>query len=284
MLLWALFSFSSAVYANQTEDAVSAGEYLLHAAGCVGCHTDVEGNGPTLAGGRRLDTPFGTFYSPNITPHRATGIGAWTPHQFAAALRRGEGPGGKHYYPVFPYPSYTKMATEDALAIFDYLETVPAVDRPNKPHELPWLLRFRFLNWGWKQLFMDEGELRDAKGLSRQERGGYLVNALAHCGECHTSRNLFGALRADRALAGNLRGPEGEVVPNITPHPADGIGNWSDDELSDYLATGMTPDGDFAGGAMAEVIEDCTSKLHPADLEAAVLYLRRVPALPSVPE
>ncbi len=176
------------------------------------------------------------------------------------------------------------MATADALAIYEYLKTLPPVDRPNKAHDLPWLFRFRFLNWGWKLLFLDEGDLDEATGQSKLERGAYLVNALAHCGECHTERNLVGALKADRALAGNPAGPEGDFVPNITPDRTDGIGGWSDDELIDYLQSGMTPDGDFAGGAMAEVIEEGTSELSAADLAAVVLYLRSVPALSTKPE
>ena len=249
------------------ETLVERGEYLVRAAGCVACHTDIDGDGAYLAGGRSLATPFGTFYSPNITPDPEHGIGSWSEDAFAGALKRGEGPQGKHYYPVFPFTAYSAMRRDDVAALFAYLRTVPAVAQADLPHDLPWPMRWRFVNRVWKWLFFEPRETPD-------ERGAYLVSALGHCDECHTPRNHFGALDYTRHLIGNPHGPEGDPVPNITPHRKSGIGRWGRSDLVRYLRNGMLPDGDFAGGVMVEVIDEGLSYLEPADIEAIADYLR----------
>ena len=259
-----------------------AGEYLFRAAGCASCHTDVAGKGPALAGGRALETPFGTFYTPNITPDENTGIGRWSAEDFLRALGEGTGPGNRHYYPVFPYTSYTRMKRDDMLALWRYLQTVPAVSRQNRPHDLPWIMSFRLVNWAWKLLFFQPGAmLPQAERSTPWNRGAYIAQALAHCGECHTPRNIFGVTRPHRRFAGTEDGPEGEPVPNITPDRDTGIGRWRKSEIVDYLQAGELPDGDYAGGLMAEVIDDGLQYLRPDDLQALAEYLKSLPPLAS---
>jgi len=275
----ALFAALPALGADGS-DAVARGKYVFDAADCVACHTDTANQGTPLAGGRRLETPFGTFYSPNITPDTATGIGRWSDADFIAALRHGRAPDGGHLYPVFPYPSYTLMNESDMRDLKAYLFSLPPVVRENRPHEVRPPFGWRFLIAGWKALFFSPGAFRpDDNRDQRWNRGAYLATALGHCGECHTPRNAFGAPVSDMALAGTAEGPDGGSVPNITPDRETGIGGWSDDDVDTLLTLGMTPDGDFVGAGMAEVVSNSTSKLTPADRAALIAYLKSLPPI-----
>ncbi len=271
---------SAASQAQDVSAQIKRGEYLFRAAGCGICHTGTGKNDPRLAGGRRFETPFGIFYSPNITPDPSTGIGTWQAADLIRALRAGEGPGSVHYYPVFPFPSYAGLRNDDVVAMMAYLKRVPAVARKNRPHELPWYLRFRIANYFWKVFFHSPRPFMDRPDKSALwNRGAYLVNAVGHCGECHTPRNAFGALIKNAHLAGNSQGPDVDAVPNITPDKEDGIGRWSAYEIAQYLQSGLDPEGDVAGSAMADVIDNSLSHLTKADVEAIIAYLRDVPAL-----
>lgn len=252
------------------------GAYLFHAAGCHACHTAEDG--APLAGGRAFATAYGTFYSPNITPHPEQGIGRWTRRQFVDAVKRGTAPDGSPYFPAFPYPSYQRMTDADAGAIFDYLLTREPHPQANRPHELPWWVqRWMMRPWQW-WLLEEPAPPPTGPELAR---GHYLVEALGHCGECHTPRKLTGVLDRARHLAGSKQGPDGAGVPNVTPDRATGIGKWSGDDLAWFLETGELPDGDYTGGAMAEVVDHGTSRLTSTDREAIAAYLKSLPPLPS---
>ncbi len=257
---------------------VKRGEYLFAAAGCKGCHTDVKHKGPPLAGGRQLKTAFGVFYSPNITPDRDHGIGKWSDADFVRALRFGLAPDGRHYFPVFPYPSYTGITDKDLLDIKAYLFTRPASAKANKPHDINPLFGQRFLIAVWKTLYFKPGPFKSSPEKSGiWNRGAYLVNALSHCAECHTPRNALGAIKRDRWMAGTNEGPQGGTVPNITPDRETGIGRWPKGDLEEVLQTGLLPDGDFVGDAMGEVVDDVTGKLISDDIKAIAAYLRSLP-------
>jgi mono/diheme cytochrome c family protein len=274
----ALIVLVRAAPAIAEEDAVEHGEYLVRAGGCFSCHTAL--GGQKLAGGRALATPFGTFYSPNITPDPDTGIGRWTDAQFLRALREGIRPDGAHYFPVFPYTSFTRITDTDALAIKAYLFSLPAVRQQNRPHDVAFPFSWRFLQTGWKLLFFTPGPFRPAPDRSAAyNRGAYLVTALAHCGECHTPRNFLGATRLGQQLAGTPDGPDGQLVPNITPDPATGIGRWDKDDVVELLKTGATPEQSRVKGAMREVIEDGLKYLSNSDLEAIADYLFAQPPM-----
>lgn len=278
-----LVSLSAAAGAQEVaaDAAVERGEYVFHAAGCYGCHSDVKGKGAPLAGGRRLQTPFGVFIGPNITPHRENGIGSWTLEDFSRALLHGVSPKDAPYYAAFPYTSFSRMTEEDVADLWAYLQTVEPANKANAAHELEFPYNWRWLNNLWRALFFSPGEFdpgappetvaEDAR--DRWRRGAYLVRVLGHCGECHTPRDWLGNTDEDLFLAGNAAGAEGDPVPNITPEPDTGIGDWSLSEIEGYLAFGMDPEGDFAGGAMAEVIEHTTGKLTAEDRRAIALFL-----------
>jgi mono/diheme cytochrome c family protein len=256
------------------------GEYVLRLGGCVTCHTDEKNRGALLAGGRALGSPFGTFYTSNITPDPQTGIGGWSTGAFVRAMTEGIAPGGHPYYPAFPYPSYTHMSERDLIDLKAYLDTVAPVANPVPDHDLAFPFGFRPLLDGWRLLFFEDGPFVPNPGQSEAwNRGAYIVNGPGHCGECHTPRNSLGAPERDHFLAGTRDGPDGKPVPNITPH-ADGIGDWAKSDLVFAFQTAILPDGDVFGGAMAEVVEDGLSHLSREDLEAIAEYLLSIEPLP----
>jgi mono/diheme cytochrome c family protein len=256
------------------------GEYVAKAAGCVGCHTDIGPGAAAYAGGRIIETPFGKFYGPNITPHPQAGIGRWSEQDFLRTMRQGLRPDGAHYYPAFPYAAFTHILDADLRDLWVYFRSLPPSDRVNRPHELRFPFGWRWLIWGWKLLFFSPAPFQPDPGRSAVlNRGAYLVNALGHCGECHTPRNFLGGLKKGRSLAGGKL-PEGRA-PNLTPT---GLKKWNDGELRDFLRTGATPEGDTASDAMYEVIRNTTSQLTPQDLGAVIAYLRSLPPLPDEPK
>ncbi|MCP4330011.1 MAG: c-type cytochrome [Alphaproteobacteria bacterium] len=280
LLALAAFAFAGPAFAAGSAER---GAYIFQAAGCKACHTDEKGGGGLLAGGAPLITPFGTFYPPNITPDPNHGIGAWSEADFVTAVTAGVSPDGSNYYPAFPYTSYTKMAPQDAIDLWAYIQTVPAADVPDRPHELDFPFSWRFLLTFWRWLYFDPGAFVPDPGQSEAwNRGAYLVQALAHCSECHTPRGFLGGFESDKYLAGNRDGPEGERVPNITPDPETGIGDWSTVDITFMLRTGILPDGDVVGSVMSRVVRDDTSKLTDDDLKAIAAYLMAVPPVVNV--
>jgi len=257
------------------------GEYLAKAGGCVGCHTEEKKDAVRFAGGRALKTPFGTFYGPNLTPHPEAGIGRWTEADFIRAMREGVRPDGANYFPAFPYPSFTKISDADLRDLWAYFRTLPPNDRKNQSHDLDFPFGWRALIGPWKSLYFTPGAfVPDPKAAPEINRGAYLVQALGHCGECHTPRSSLGGPKQDRFLAGG-KGPDDKAIPNLTPTR---LKKLSDGELKDFLLTGTTPDGDVAAEAMGEVVTNTTSQLTPEDLAALIAYLRSLPPLPEEPK
>ena len=259
------------------------GEYLVKAGGCLACHTEERKDAAPFAGGRALKTPFGTFYGPNITPHPDAGLGRWSEADFIRAMRLGERPDGAHYFPAFPYPSFTKISDTDLRDLWAFLKTLPQSSRANQAHDLRFPFGLRVLVTGWKLLFFTPGPFaRDGTQSAIANRGAYLVQALGHCGECHTPRNFLGGPNRDRALAGTRSGPDAKGgAPNLTPTRLKKLG---DGELKDFLQTGLTADGDVVSEAMGEVIRNTTSELTPDDLAAMIAYLRALAPLPDEPK
>ena len=251
------------------------GEYLVLATGGCGCHTDYKHKGAYLAGGRAIKTPFGLAYGSNITADEKTGLGAWSEEDFVRAMTQGVGLHGKELFPVFPYTSFTRMERKDLRDMWAYLRTVAPVSLPSKDQGFVPHFSFRFGVKAWKMMNFTPATFQPDPGQSSAwNRGAYIVTALAHCAECHTPRNLAGALKPSMAYAGSVDGPEGEPAPNITPDDDTGIGKWSLRDISYYLQTGNDPDGDVAQGLMGEVIEHGYSKLADSDLTAIATYLK----------
>lgn len=254
------------------------GEYIIHLAGCHSCHTNPKNKTMPLAGGVALTSRYGTFHAPNITPDPETGIGRWSDQDFIRAMTKGVAPNGSHYYPAFPYTSYTRMTKQDLLDLKAYLNTVKPVRNTVPPHDLRFPYNLRFALGIWKWLFFRSGEYTADPGKNTAwNRGAYLITGPSHCGECHTSRNIWGATNPDYALAGTKNGPDGKSVPNITPHPKNGIGLWSDADMVNFLKTGIPPFGEETGAPMDDVITNSTSKWTEDDLKAATEYLRSLP-------
>jgi plastocyanin len=260
----------------------SRGEYLFHASGCAGCHTAPDG--PPLAGGRRLETEFGVFHVPNITPDPETGIGRWSEQDFIRAMKQGLSPQGEPYFPAFPYPWYTRIYTFELSDLWAYLQTLGPVRNEVPPHDLSFPFGQRALIHGWRLFDFEPGPAPAHPARSRLwNRGSYLVNAVAHCGACHTTKTGFGTYRDDMFLAGSDRIPVGHVAPNITSDRETGIGEWSKDDIVKLLETGQRPDGSFVAGPMAEVVAQRTTRLTDEDRRAIAEYLISIPPVSHAP-
>jgi len=259
--------------AGLTGDA-ARGELVFYAGGCAACHAAPKSEGEDrliLAGGHGFPSAFGTFYAPNISPDPTHGIGGWSVEDLANAMKHGRSPGGAHYYPAFPYTSYVRAALSDIADLHAFLTTLPKSDSPSQPHDVGFPFNIRLSLGGWKMLFSRPEWVRDVSG-EELERGRYLVEALGHCGECHTPRNALGGLDYSRWLQGAAT-PDGKgKVPALTPDRLD----WSALDIASYLATGFTPEYDVAGGEMADVVQNL-SHLPESDLQAITAYLKALP-------
>lgn len=257
----------------QLEGDPERGAYVARLAGCIACHTNEAGGGELLAGGPPLKTPFGTFYGPNITPDPISGLGNWSLNDFARALRHGISPEGEPYYPAFPYTFYSKLTDQDVADLWAAMKTVPNADIPSKTQDLGFPFDQRWALRGWQNLFFDSEQFEDDPSRSDAwNRGRYIVEGPAHCGACHTPRNLLGAGDAEQALHGAGGLPGGERSPPITP-AALGERGWTENNLAFGLRFGTKPNGDVLGGSMGEVIRDGTSWLTDEDLRAIAHYL-----------
>ena len=273
LLLCAPIAASENKLFNTTPD-IQAGKYLFQAAGGCSCHTDTINNGGFLAGGRPIKTPFGIFYGTNITPDTETGLGHWSDDDFIRAMTQGISPEDVHYFPVFPYTSFHRIKRKDLLDLKAYLFSIPPIKQKNIPNELILPFGEQFALMLWKNIFWSPQPFKSNPDNNESwNRGAYLAQALAHCGECHTPRNLLGGIKAKMHLAGSKDGPEGELAPNITPHKKTGIGSWSKIDISYFLQTGMKPDGDDTQGLMGEVIEFGYQNMQEDDLHALAEYL-----------
>lgn len=267
---------SATLAAPPNAGQITRGEYLTKAADCIACHT-VDQAKP-FAGGYPLATPFGTIYGPNITADKETGIGSWSDEDFIGALHNGVDDEGKHLYPAMPYASYTKLSRDDVLAIKAYLFSLPPIQQKNLENNLPFPLNQRWILAGWNLFNFKPGEWKDDAAKSPEwNRGAYLVEGLAHCQECHTPRNLTMGVDLKRSFGGAQLG--GWTAFNITPDPVSGIGGWKDEEVTQYLKSGLVPGKASAAGGMAEAIEHSLQYLSDADLKAIVTYMRSVPAI-----
>jgi mono/diheme cytochrome c family protein len=254
---------------------VQKGEYLAKAADCLVCHTAK--GGQAYAGGFPIVLPFGTLYSTNITPDKATGIGNYTDEQFLAAMHRGIRRDGANLYPAMPYTSYTYITDADALAIKAYLFTLVPVNLPNNQNDLPFPFNQRWAMGIWSALFNASERFKpDTDKSAEWNRGAYLAEALAHCGECHTPRNLAFALNNRKKFGGALTA--GWRAYNISSDAASGVGAWADEDLISYLSLGHATHHGSAGGPMGEAVDESFSQLAPEDIRAIVAYVRSIPA------
>jgi mono/diheme cytochrome c family protein len=272
-LPWVLFSIG---FAHAADD----GEYLTRAADCAACHTK-PGNAP-FTGGRAIKLPIGTIYTPNITPDKDTGIGDYTDDEWVSALQRGVGHNGKYLYPAMPYNSYTLMSRQDALAIKSYLFRLKPVHNEVPANSLSFPFNQRWSLWFWNQVNNPGHRFEpDTQKSAGWNRGAYIVQALGHCGQCHTPRNWMQGLKQGDQFAGAKQ--QGWLAYNITSDKTHGIGGWSDADLRQYLSTGTAPNHGPASGPMAEAITDSLRYFTATDIAAIVTYLRDVPPEPSGP-
>jgi mono/diheme cytochrome c family protein len=249
---------------------VQRGRYLADAADCFACHTAEKG--APFAGGRGIETPFGTIYSPNLTSDRQTGLGAWSDDDFYNAMHLGAAPDGRRLYPAFPYPYFTKLTRDDVMAIRAYLNILPPVKNQRRPNELTWPLNYRVVMRAWNSMFFKPGEFVPSPQKSTEwNRGAYLVEGSGHCGACHTPKNAFGADKTNQQFQGGLL--QDWFIPRINSDQRSGLGSWSVEDVVEYLKTGRNARSN-ASGLMAEVVANSTSKLSDEDLNAIAVYVK----------
>lgn len=263
--------------ALETGGDAERGAIVFNAGGCASCHaTPGQTDRKLLGGGLELKSPFGTFVAPNISPHPTDGIGTWKVADLANAMLRGVSPEGAHYYPAFPYTTYAHAKIDDIRDLMVYLRTLAPVEGKAKAHDISFPFNIRRGLGVWKQLFLDTTPVKNDPARSPEwNRGQYLVEALGHCAECHSSRNPIGGIVASERFAG---GPDLEGhgwVPNITPS-AKGLASWSKGDISELLSTGFTPDYDSVGSSMADVVRN-TGALPKSDRDAMADYLKSLP-------
>ena len=259
-----------------TPDLVN-GREMYFAGGCASCHAVPKQPDKTrLGGGLALNSPFGIFYVPNISPDPKDGIGTWTDAQFVTAMTKGTSPTGEHLYPAFPYTSYQHMRFDDLRDLFAYLKTLPPVSGKVRGHDLPFPFNIRRTLGLWKLLFLNGKPFEpDPSKSAQRNRGGYLVNGPGHCAECHSPRNALGGVIESLRFTGGPS-PDGQGgVPNITQFK---LKAWSEQNIADTLKDGMTPDADRVGGNMVEVVRN-TSQLTEADRRAIAAYIKSLPAV-----
>jgi mono/diheme cytochrome c family protein len=273
---------AAAALPDHTGDPVN-GARMFWTGGCASCHAAPGAKGDDklkLGGGLALNTPFGVFRAPNISPDPETGIGGWSTLDLVNAMQRGLAPDGRHYYPAFPYVSYARMRAADIIDLKAFLDTLPAVRNTVAGHELGFPYNVRRGIGLWKLVYLSDVPVVEPAGVDGLvERGRYLVEGPGHCGECHTPRNVAGGVKAAAWLSG-APNPEGKgIIPNITPH-GEGLEAWSAKDIAYYLESGFTPEFDSVGGAMVAVQEN-VARLTADDRAAIAAYLKAVPARPN---
>ena len=271
----------AAVPADQTE-LIKRGEYLARAGDCIACHT-VRG-GKTFAGGLPMLTPFGTLYTPNITPDDQYGIGKWTSEDFYRSIHLGRSKDGSLLYPAMPFTAYTKVTRADSDAMFAYMRSVPPVNVPSRPHELRFPFNQRNMLIGWRVLFFSEGEFKpDPTKSVEWNRGAYLIEGLGHCSMCHTSINAMGGPVSSAAFGGGLIPLQNWYAPSLTSNKEAGLGDWDIKDINDLLKTGVSQRG-AVFGPMAEVVHNSLQYLSDADINAMSTFLKSIPQKGEAPE
>jgi mono/diheme cytochrome c family protein len=255
--------------------AVARGAYLARVGNCIACHT--ERGGAPFAGGRAIDTPFGTVYSTNLTPDKAAGIGQWSADDFWRAMHEGRSRDGRLLYPAFPYPNYTQVTREDADAIYAFLRSLPPAPRTNTPHRLRWPYSTQAALIGWRALYFKPGSFQPEKSQTAEwNRGAYLVRGLGHCSACHTTRNAFGAQADMMDLSGGVIPMQNWYAPSLSSREEAGVGNWNLEHTQRMLLSGVSPRGSVLG-PMAEVVLQSTQHLTPEDARAMAVFLKALP-------
>ena len=264
-----------------TTQTITRGEYLARAGDCVACHAAP--GGKLFAGGRAMPTPFGDIFVPNITPDDETGIGRWTQADFYRTMHSGISRDGALLYPAMPFASYTKVTRQDSDSIFAYLMSIPPVNQKNRPHELRFPYNQRDLLLGWRALYFRQGEyLADPRQTAQWNRGAYLVQGLGHCAMCHTAINALGGSSASKAFEGGMIPNQNWYAPSLTSNREAGLGDWSIQDISDLLQSGVSHRGTVYG-PMAEVVYNSLQYISDPDIAAMAVYLKALPQRDSGP-
>ena len=275
VLLWPADDIGPPATLNSLSQAqlVARGAYLARAGDCMACHTTR--GGVQYAGGRVLATPFGNVMSPNITPDKDTGIGAWSADDFWRAMHNGKSKDGRLLYPAFPYTNYTRVRREDSDALYAYFQSVPPQRQANLPHALRFPYNQQIALAAWRALYFKPAVHQDDPARSVEwNRGAYLVQGLGHCSACHSSRTTLGG--SEEGLSGGLIPVLGWYAPSLTSNAEAGLGDWETEHIVQLLHTGVSPRATVFG-PMAEVVRQSLQHLEVADVRAMAVYLKSLP-------
>ncbi|TFZ04131.1 c-type cytochrome [Ramlibacter humi] len=274
-------NYSTEMPPSSAPGSAERGAYLARAGNCMTCHTDR--GGAAWAGGRAIDTPFGTVFSSNLTPDPKNGIGSWSSDDFWRALHHGRTPDGRLLYPAFPYPNYTEVTRADSDALFAFLRTVPAVAKENTPHNLRWPYNTQAALAAWRALYFRPGVYEeDTKRSAQWNRGAYLVRGLGHCAACHTARNALGASSDMMDLSGGLIPMQNWYAPSLASAREAGVADWPTEDAARLLRHGAAR-GATVLGPMAEVVQYSTQYLSEQDAEAMAVFLKSLPPVEAAP-
>ena len=264
-----------------TPQHIGRGAYLARAGNCAACHT--ARGGLPYAGGRGIETPFGTLYAGNLTPDPATGLGRWTPDEFWRALHHGRSRDGRLLYPAFPYPQFTELDRADSDALYAYLRSLAPVRQENRPHALRFPYDSQVALALWRAMYFRPREFRpDATQSAQYNRGAYLVRSLGHCAACHGTRDALGGPSGELEFGG-AEMPRGRwYAPSLHAREEAGVAGWSLEQTVRLLRDGINQEASVMG-PMAEVVWGSTQHLSAADLEAMATFLRALPAAPARP-
>jgi mono/diheme cytochrome c family protein len=273
IVLACLFFLSTTVYSqvsHSSDELLARGKYLADIAGCKSCHTTEKGD--DFGGGKITKSRVGRFYSPNISSDKSQGIGRWSLGDFSQALTQGVSPSGEHYYPVFPYSSYQNLTPQDVEALYRYLLTTKPSQTPSQTHDIDFPYSVKSLLSIWKWLYMEEGTMPKKPYDKQLEEGRYVLYAVGHCDQCHSPRSALGGIVAEERLNGGYYNGSESYAPSLLPSKG-ALKDWSVDDLETYLLLGEAPNGDYAGGAMVDVIDHVTSYLTNDDIRQLTEFL-----------
>lgn len=252
--------------------SVERGQYLARAGNCIACHS-AKGSA-SMAGGRRIDTPFGSVFSSNLTPDPVTGLGTWDRDDFWRALHHGRSKDGRLLTPAFPYNHTSVITRQDSDDLLAWLQSLPKVKQPQPDHTLIWPIGTQAALAVWRTLFFKPRPFQsDAGETPEWNRGAYLVQGLGHCAACHSPRNALGASGPVSDLTGGLMPVVNWYAPNLTSERETGLASTPLPEIVRLLRTGTSAKAQTSG-PMAEVVQHGTQHMTEADLQAMGVYLQ----------
>ncbi|MBV7336830.1 cytochrome c [Chloroflexi bacterium TSY] len=248
-----------------------AGEYIFAMTTGCGCHFNRDLGG--LAGGNKFEGGFGVVHSANITPDEVTGIGSWSDEEIANAFRFAQHPAhdGHEGGNLFIMPAYAHMADKDAMDLIAYLRSLDPLENEVPEREL-----------NFEPAAFEVSNPPPAEAPTDPVARGVYLASFVRCARCHTPRNEDGSMNMDLFLAGAPF--RDTIAPNLTPDEATGLGAWTEQEIADFMQTGIYSDGTESHAGMKSQIDRGLNKLTDDDALAIAAWLKSLDPIENLPE